>query len=118
MLLAAPLTALPPVVLFETSAEPDVACCVVELLTLTLLLLVTVAIVVPEKVILFNEDGPVLLIDPELEPPLPLFKTALEDEEFESERLARVLLVLLAAPLIALPPVVLFSTSAVPVLEF
>jgi len=66
---------------------------------------------------LLFEDGPVVPIVPVFEPlPMPL-KRALLDEPLLTDRLALNELLLLAMPLVAPPPVVLWLTRASPVYD-
>jgi hypothetical protein len=104
-LLAFPLVALPPVVLFETLALPVLAFWVAELLILTLLLFVTVELLRScIEIGLFGPCVEALPLPPPLGIELILFITRSTDVELE----------LLAFPLVALPPVVLFETVAFP----
>jgi hypothetical protein len=110
---ASPLVALPPVVLPETLALPDVAVCELVLLMLMELVFVTVVVLVLLKFILLVEFGPVLLMSPvslltasEDTAPLVLLLTVSDAvKELSLE----------ATPELASPPVVLPETLALPV---
>ena len=118
MLEAAPEVALPPVVLPDTRASPLSAHCCVLFWTVAMLLLVMVITLLSLKVTWLLELGPVLLIVPKLLPP-PAIPAAAAAAAPALLRVPWVLVVLefMAAPVVALPPVVLCLTLASPVEE-
>jgi len=114
-LLASPLVALPPVVLPLELASPENAPCRLRFRTPTVLVLVTVEVLVDVFVALLVELGPVLLtlFDWLAEP-------ALTHEALElllTDTLVLELALLLALPLVALPPVVLPLEVALPLAD-
>lgn len=107
---ADPLTALPPLVLLLTLAEPEEAFWLLELVTLTFGALMIVAVLLPLIVIWLFEPGPVVEIVALFDPPPPpaIVKPLPKVTTVEP------LLLLFAPPETALPPLVLPLTLAVP----
>ncbi len=116
--IASPEVASPPVVLPDTLALPLLAVCEVELVTLTLLLFVTVVFTLLLVLTTLLESGPVLVMVPDVLPMLGSTMAAALAPEPELSTLTVALRPVLfeAVPLIALPPVVLCQTLALPVL--
>ena len=108
LLLALPLVADPPVVLSLTEASPELACWEFSLDTHMLLSLSTLTLLVLVVVMVFDEPGPVSFMLPEVTLGSPAIDAAvvaapllLTVAEASSE------LLFIAAPDVALPPVVL-----------
>jgi hypothetical protein len=111
VLLASPLVAEPPVVLLLTVAFPLEALCVLELVTVTSLLLVMLVVLFQSTRIGLLGPAVLTVLSALAAAPKPLL-----DDVLSTVILVVVLLSLLAIPLVASPPVVLLCTRAFPVL--
>jgi hypothetical protein len=112
---ALPLVALPLVVLPETLAEPLAALWLFVLVTVVLLKLVTVNTLLTVWLTWLFEPGPVVLIEALLVSFTPNAAAITAALPLDDMTLVLVELLLLAAPLVAEPPVVLPETLAEPV---
>lgn len=110
-----PVVALPPVVFPDTVAGPLEAVCVLTFVTVALLTVFMFNVFVLLEMIWFVESGPVLLIEPELVPPpaLNAARAAAEDALLYATFVAA-LFMLLVAPVVAPPAVVLPVAAAGP----